>query len=127
LTPYLCTQFTLGEVNKRIFARLLILGGTATVIAACSMDGDKSTLRQKGSMDSLIFLTRDECVNTATMRANLDKALEALALPNEYRLVDADTLTDSDPRGGYGTPTVLYRNRDLFGLEEPPVPHPAPT
>ncbi len=75
----------------------------------------------------LVFLTRDGCVNTVTMRANLDEALQALALPTDYQLIDADTLAASDPRGGYGTPTVLFADRDLFGMDEPPVPHPPPT
>ena len=54
-----------------------------------------------------------------------------LELDNRHELVaegmDADTLKPSDPRGGYGTPTVLYDGRDLFDMPEPSVPHPAPT
>lgn len=79
------------------------------------------------STKDLVFLTRDGCVNTVTMRANLDEALQALALPTDYQLIDVDTLPASDPRGGYGTPTVLFAGRDLFGMDEPPVPHPPPT
>ncbi len=78
-------------------------------------------------MTQLVFLTRDGCVNTVTMRANLDEALKDLGLPSDYQFIDADTLESSDSRGGYGTPTVLYEGRDLFGMDEPPVPHPAPT
>jgi hypothetical protein len=78
-------------------------------------------------MKDLVFLTREGCVNTVTMRANLDEALKTLALPNDYQFIDADTLASSDPRGGYGTPTVLHRGLDLFGTEEPPIPHPPAT
>jgi len=78
-------------------------------------------------MKNLAFLTREGCVNTVTMRANLDEALKTLALPNDYQFIDADTLAGSDPRGGYGTPTVLYQGQDLFGMEEPPIPHPPAT
>lgn len=78
-------------------------------------------------MESLAFLTRDGCVNTVTMRANLDDALKALGLPNNYQFIDADTLEASDPHGGYGTPTVLFEGIDLFRMTEPRVPHPAPT
>ena len=78
-------------------------------------------------IDKLVLLTRQGCVNTITMRKNLDAALTALSLPKGYQFIDADTLAASDPRGGYGTPTILYDNRDLFGLPEPPVPHPPPT
>ena len=78
-------------------------------------------------MKDLIFLTRNGCINTVTMRANLDEALKALSLPNDYQFIDADALATEDPRGGYGTPTVLYAGRDLFDMPEPPVPHPPPT
>mgnify|MGYP001561283103 CR=1 FL=1 len=78
-------------------------------------------------MKQLVFLTRDGCVNTVTMRANLDDALKALGLHTDYQFIDADALKPSDARGGYGTPTVLYENRDLFGMDAPGVPHPSPT
>lgn len=78
-------------------------------------------------MGDIVFLTRGGCVNTDTMRARLDEALEQLGWKGDYAVIDADTLTPSDPRGGYGTPTVLYAGRDLFGMPEPSVPHPSPT
>ena len=78
-------------------------------------------------MHDLVFLTRDGCVNTTTMRARLDTALSSLGLPTDYQFIDAGALPTMDARAGYGTPTVLYRGRDLFGLAEPPVPPPPPT
>lgn len=78
-------------------------------------------------MHDLVFLTRDGCVNTSTMRARLDEALASVDLPTDYQFIDADALPPTDARAGYGTPTVLYRGRDLFGLAEPPVPPPPPT
>ena len=67
----------------------------------------------------LVFLTRDGCVNTTRVRANLDQALKAMALPADYTVIYLDKLQASDLRTGYGTPTVLYKNRDLFGLAVP--------
>jgi hypothetical protein len=78
-------------------------------------------------MGDIVFLTRAGCVNTEGMRAHLDAALARLAWPTDYSLLDADTLSPSDPRGGYGTPTVLFAGRDLFGMPVPSVPHPSPT
>jgi hypothetical protein len=77
--------------------------------------------------EDLTFLTRDGCAATDTMRGNLDAALKAMRLPTDYRVIDVDTLPESDPRGGYGTPTVLLKGRDLFGMPTPPVPHPPAT
>ena len=76
---------------------------------------------------TLVFLTRAGCVNTDIMRANLDEALGALRRPLNYEVVDLDTLSNADSRRGYPTPTVLYDNRDVFGLPEPQPPFPDPT
>jgi len=100
------------------------------VLFACSLVGCGSppqSPQEKATMKDLVFLTREGCVNTVTMRANLDVALKTLGLPNDYQFIDADTLASSDPRGGYGTPTVLHQGQDLFGMEEPPIPHPPAT
>lgn len=97
-----------------------------SIATACST-APQQKVEDKPSMGELVFLTRQGCVNTVTMRANLDAALKVLGLPNDYQFIDADSLAPSDPRGGYGTPTVLYHGRDLFGMSEPPIPHPPPT
>ena len=52
---------------------------------------------------------------------NLDDALRRLGLGLDYEVVNLGTLSTTDPRTGYPTPTVLYRDRDLFGM---PVPSP---
>lgn len=79
------------------------------------------------SVGELTLLTRGECVNTAPFAANLESVLGAWRLPNDYQVVDLNTLPATDPRTGYPTPTLLYRNRDLFGMPEPTPPFPAPT
>lgn len=78
-------------------------------------------------MDDLVFLTRRGCANTARMRANLDEALAALGAPADYQFIDLATLAAVDARIGYPTPTVLYQDRDLFGLPVPAPPFHAPT
>jgi hypothetical protein len=77
--------------------------------------------------EPLAFLTRAECVATDTMRARFDEALTVLRWPKNYAFVDVDSLSDSDPRRGYGTPTILYKNVDLFGMPEPPAQKEEPT
>lgn len=105
---------------------LAAIVGIVSLVAGCSMEPAQNS-EKSPSMQDLVFLTRNGCMNTVTMRANLDEALKVSALPGDYQFIDADTLAASDPRGGYGTPTVLYRGRDIFGMEEPAVPHPPPT
>jgi hypothetical protein len=78
-------------------------------------------------MHDLVFLTRRGCANTARMRTNLDEALASLEVPADYQFIDLATLAAGDARIGYPTPTVLYRDRDLFGLPVPAPPFHAPT
>jgi hypothetical protein len=79
------------------------------------------------SVGPIVFLTREGCVNTTTMRTRLDEALDRLGAAKDFAVIDADTLSESDARRGYGTPTVLFDNRDLFGMPEPAPPLPSPT
>ena len=99
----------------------------ASIAASACSHTPQEAATEKPSMKDVVFLTRKGCVNTAAMRTRLDEALQEMALPVDYQFIDADTLQSSDPRGGYGTPTVLYKGVDLFGMEQPPVPHPPPT
>jgi hypothetical protein len=82
---------------------------------------------ERFSAHELVFLTRDGCVNTARLRSRLGEALKSLALPTNYALIDVDKLEPTDRRRGYGTPTILYKNRDLFGMAEPPAQSSAPS
>ena len=113
-------------MTRSLRGSIWILLALVSVATACSPASQPQPMRNP-AVEELVFLTRDGCVNTTTMRANLDAALKALALPNEYQFIDADTLAASDPRGGYGTPTSLYGGRDLFDMPEPAVPYPPPT
>lgn len=78
-------------------------------------------------MNSVVFLTRDGCVNTGKVRARLDEALRRLDVGLAYGVIDLDTLTADDKRTGYGTPTILYERRDIFGLPEPVAGQATPT
>jgi hypothetical protein len=77
----------------------------------------------------LVFLTRDGCVNTPDMVNNLDDALKALGLPNDYQYVDIGKLKRSDARTGYPTPTVLWKGKgkDIFGMPVPKPPYDVPS
>lgn len=79
------------------------------------------------SAKGLVFLTRGGCVNTTVMRGNLDEALKALGLTAGYEVVNQDTLAETDVRRGYPTPTLLYADRDVFGMSVPKPPLPDPT
>ena len=86
-----------------------------------------SSYSKKDTAANLVFLTREGCVNSATMRANLDEALRNLHRPVVYQLIDQGTLPAADPRTGYPTPTLLAGERDLFGMPTPSSPFPEPT
>jgi hypothetical protein len=79
------------------------------------------------STEGLVLLTRDGCVNTETLRANLDEALASFPQPPTYEVIDLDAVAASDVRRGYPTPTLLYASRDVFGMPAPQPPLPEPT
>lgn len=109
--------------HPRLAFRSLGLASVVLLTTAAMADARE----QSPSPPPLVFLTRDGCVNTATMRTRLDEALARLRLSTDYTVVDADTLPADDVRRGYGTPTVLYDDRDLFGMPAPTPPLPEPT
>lgn len=74
----------------------------------------------------MVFLTRDGCIQTDQMRTSLDAALARIGKRTAYQVIDLAALADDDPRRGYPTPTILYRNRDLFGMQTPVPPFPEP-
>ena len=75
----------------------------------------------------LVFLTRQGCSSGATMQDRLDAALRAMGVATDYQKIDLIDLPATDARRGYPTPTVLYANRDIFGMPEPKPPYPGPT
>lgn len=105
---------------------LVLLGA---LVAACAAQPAPSRSKESRilSMSDLQLLTRGGCSNTTTLRANLDVALKAMGLTEDYLVVDLDTLRKDDARRGYPTPTLLLAGRDLFGMEHPEPPDPDPT
>jgi hypothetical protein len=104
-----------------------LITGVVLIACGCTSQPSSRRLAVAGAKPTpIVFLTRSGCVNTVTMRANLDAALKSLGSTAEYAVIDIDTLSQSDDRRGYPTPTLLYEDRDLFGLAEPRPPFPEP-
>ena len=100
--------------------RLMLACGCAVLLVRC-------TARHAATTPQLAFLTGDGCPNSTIMRRNLDKALQAVGLSTDYQLIDVDALPKNDPRGSYGTPTVLISDKDLFGMQTPIIQEDAAT
>jgi hypothetical protein len=101
---------------------MLVILGLAVSVAACSKP--QSAIAPPST---LVFLTREGCANSTKMLANLHSALQTLQRPVDFQVVDQGTLASTDVLTAYPTPTVLYANRDLFGMAEPKLPYPEPT
>ena len=85
------------------------------------------TIRPTSLKADLAFLARDGCFDAPQMTANLNGALKALGLPSDYQHVNIDTLSKTDARVGYPSPTVLYKGKDLIGMPTPKPPYPETT
>jgi hypothetical protein len=113
-------------MNRRTFA----IACGSLLASACGKqipESTASTRRPRSMRADLVFVTRDGCVNSPDMFNNLDDALRALGLALDYQVVNLGKLPKTDPRIGYPTPTVLYRNHDLFGMPQPTPPYPEPS
>src|SRR5712691_12694486 len=112
-------------MNRRSFA--MVFGTLMAGACRKSTPSATSPATQARSMRAdLTFITRDECVNSPDLFNNLDDALRGLGLALDYQVVNLGKVPKTDLRTGYPTPTVLYRNRDLFGMPEPRPPYPEP-
>lgn len=110
------------SITSDVMRAFLMLA--AVIASACQSNEPKASVTSPG----LVLLSREGCVMTETMRAHLVEALRGLSSPTKpYQVVDLDTLPPEDVRRGYPTPTLLYDNRDVFGLMEPKPPFPEPT
>jgi hypothetical protein len=106
--------------------RVVVVALAALIaVTACGRSQPKPT--KAATMKDLVFLTRDGCVNTPDMMANMDDALSVLRLPHDMPVINIGTLPSGDPRTGYPTPTVLYKGVDLFGMPEPKPPYDVPS
>ena len=103
-----------------------VVNVTDAIRSGARMD-DTASPSAEPSTKGLVFLTRDGCANTTVMRRNVGGALKSLGLAPSYEVVDQDTLTQADVRRGYPTPTLLYEDRDVFGMSVPKPPLPDPT
>ena len=114
-------------MNRRSFT----IGFGALIAGACTKREPQPTSasanQRRSVRGELVFVTRDDCVNTPDMLLNLDDALRGLGLALDYEVVNIGKLPKSDPRTGYPTPTVLYRERDLFDMPVPVPPYPEPS
>jgi hypothetical protein len=89
--------------------------------------GSLGAIQTGRSMQALAFLTRDGCVNTPDMLANLDDALITLGWRRNYQYIDIGKLPKADSRTGYPTPTLLWKERDILGMAVRKPPYPTPT
>src|SRR5262245_17461982 len=112
----------------RRYCITILVGGL--LLCACrerAANPPPATARPSSLKPDLVFVTRDGVTTTPDMAANLDDALSVLRLPLDYQVINLKNLSTTDPRIGYPTPTVLYRNRDLFDMPEPTPPYPEPS
>ena len=100
---------------------------TIVLCAGGCREAERSRVSSNSRESDLVFLTRDGCANTTIMRENLDAALRAMGRSAGYTVIDLDKAAAGDVRGGFGTPTVLYQGRDLFGMSIPAQANPGAT
>ncbi len=75
-------------------------------------------MERNTTLKGLVFLTREGCSGSATMKTSLNAALKQLT-GWDYEVVDLDRLAKGDSRKGYSTPTLLLNGTDVYGMPAP--------
>ena len=81
-------------------------------------------MRREPVVPRVTFLTRRGCPKSPAMYSNLVAALGQRGWSIQPTTIDIGELAPSDVHTGYGTPTVLVDNADLFGLQTPELAAP---
>ncbi len=100
----------------RWFSWLVVLGIVLPSMVACDVQSQKG---DDLSSIGITFLTRAGCPKSPTMWKNLESALGEMGIAASVATVDLGDLAPDDFRTGYGTPTVLVNDEDLFGRSKP--------
>ncbi len=116
----------MSALTTRTIACLLIVLASGCARPTTAPVVSDSPAPVNANTRNIVFLTRAGCVNTPSLRANLDAALTALGITSEYTVVDQGTLLSTDVRCGYPTPTILLDGRDMFDIPVPSLPFPPP-
>ena len=61
--------------------RRIELAALTLFVAGCAVSGPPQATHPLMESRGLVFLTREGCVNTETMRARLDDALKSMGVP----------------------------------------------
>ncbi|MDR3668559.1 MAG: hypothetical protein P4L35_17085 [Ignavibacteriaceae bacterium] len=72
-------------------------------------------IQTKPFIESIKFLSMENCPNVSPMWESLQAALKELQYNKPIEKLDINTLSEKhDKRAGYGSPTILVNGKDLF-------------
>jgi hypothetical protein len=105
-----------SESNESTPLKILIIMALLSSLVACQ--GQSQKAEELNSIE-VTFLTRPGCPKSPVMFSNLNSALGDQGIAVAVATVDLGKLEKDDYRTGYGTPTVLVNDKDLFGMDRP--------
>ncbi len=71
------------------------------------------------AMHTIQVLYFDGCPNTPPVIESAKAAAHDLGDDWQVEMIDLESLPEDDTRRGYGSPTILFGGKDLFGLPTP--------
>jgi len=107
---------------------LLLMTSLLFGLAGCSYDqaspanASFSHNARARTMHTIELLYFDGCPNTPPVIKATEAAVRSLGDDWALVRVDLKSLPEDDLRRGYGSPTILYQGRDLFGEPAPVSP-----
>jgi len=116
------TSFMLTQTSHRsrlfLFLAASFAGSLFFVGCDSSQNRDDATSGDH-AVHTIQVLYFDGCPNTPPVIQSAKAAARDLGDDWRVEAIDLESLSEDDTRRGYGSPTVLYQDRDLFGLPTP--------
>tara|TARA_R110000744_G_scaffold344399_1_gene449776 strand:+ start:262 stop:663 length:402 start_codon:yes stop_codon:yes gene_type:complete len=104
-------------MNRKSFKAVLYVVFASLLAGCVSQSKSNEQVAHMTTTHSIEFLYFDGCPNTPRLRETLELALNTT--DQHFTPIDMTTLDENDLRRGYGSPTILVDNQDLFGAPAP--------
>ncbi|MGJ8635353.1 MAG: hypothetical protein ACSHX5_00710 [Phycisphaerales bacterium] len=105
-------------MNIAPFKTILLVMFTSLHVGCASYIYPEEQSANMISSHTIEFLYFDGCPNTPKLREELEEALDKQGL--SFTQINMTELDQNDLRRGYGSPTILVDNQDLF---DAPIPN----
>lgn len=106
--------------TRFIHQSLIVAISTASLIGGCASSQTRTDARNGDhAMHTIQVLYFDGCPNTPPVIESAKAVAHELGDNWRVEMINLESLPEDDTRRGYGSPTILFKGKDLSGLPTP--------